>query len=392
MFRNLFYVLSWLVLVGFSAPEALPQDAADRPGEADSRAALRELVRQLGDPSFYTRERASEALASQGVAAKAVLTEALEDPDLEIRTRARHILRRVLHDAFEARLAAFVADVEGTRQHDLPGWKSFRDLVWEGRNARELFAQMTRYEGALLSAYEEQALDLPKLFAARVACLQSQAGSGSSDPRAAPRPSLAALLLIGCDKTAKDHSQGVSQLYSLLCKSAVTQSIGTPAQPPVLRTLLEKWVAGAASGESRYGMTLALKYNLKETGLQRATKLLQRGSTSSSQLHYAIITVGRFGGEEHVRLLTPLLANKTVCHRWSNRALKKEGTINVEVRDAALVVLLLLSGKDPQQYGFNLLRENPETLYYVYTFGFVDDEEREAAHAKWAAESKTDAK
>ena len=71
-------------------------------------------------------------------------------------------------------------------------------------------------------------------------------------------------------------------------------------------------------------------------------------------------------------------------------AIKKDGAINVEVRDVALVVLLRMTGRDPGEYGFKLLKENPETLYYTYTFGFIDNEEREAAHAKWAAESKAD--
>ena len=57
---------------------------------------------------------------------------------------------------------------------------------------------------------------------------------------------------------------------------------------------------------------------------------------------------------------------------------------------AAVVVLLRLTGKDPAKYGFNLLKENAETLYYTYTFGFVDDEEREVAHTKWATESNAD--
>jgi hypothetical protein len=135
---------------------------------------------------------------------------------------------------------------------------------------------------------------------------------------------------------------------------------------------------------------MALKYDLKETGLQQATEAIAQQTNSSSKLHYAMIGLGRFGNEGHIRLLTPLLENRTVCHRWSNRALKKDGTINVEVRDVALVVLLHMTGKDPRDYGFTLLKENPETLYYVYTFGFKDDEEREAAHAKWAAESKAD--
>jgi hypothetical protein len=368
--------------------DAPTEDAAVPSGEAQATADLRELVQQLGAPSFHRRDRVEEELASQGLAAEATLMEALSDPDLEIRWRARKILNRVRANAFEARLAAFIADVDGSRQVSLPGWKQFRDLVGDGRNSREMFAEMTRYEGALLSAYEKRAPELPKLFAARVAWLQSQAAIPYPDSRSVPRPSLTTFLLIGCDKTAKDHSQGVSQLYQLLSNSAAMQSIGTHTQPPVLQSLLEKWVTYVASSGSYKGMAMALKYDLNELGLQQATKLLEGGTTSSSSLRYAMIAVGRFGGEEHVRLLTPLLENKTVCNRWSNSAIKKEGTINTQVRDVALVVLLHLSGKDPKQYGFKLLQENPETLYHSYSCGFVDDEEREAAHAKWAADSK----
>jgi hypothetical protein len=369
-------------------PAARAEDTVDQLADPGPTAAQRELVQQLGDPSFFTRERAAEKLASLGVAVKAALMEALKDPDFEIRWQARTILKRVLQDAFEARLVAFIADVDGKEGLRLPGWERFRDLAGDRRDVRKMFAEMTRSEGALLLAYEKQAPELPELFTARVAWLQSHAARGSADNRFCPPQTVATLLLIGADKTLKDHSRSISPLYQLLNHSNAMQSLAPRPVPSILRTLLEKWATSAASSGSSYGMMLALKYDLKQTGLQQATEILDRGTTSSSTLHYAIITVGRFGGEEHIRLLTPLLENKTVCHRWSNRQLKKEGTINVEVRDAALVVLLRVKGQDPAKFGFKLLRDNPETLYYVYTFGFIDDEEREAAHAKWAAESK----
>ncbi len=381
MFRKLFCLLSGLVLVSLSAPGAAAQDAAAPSGAAGPATALGELIQQLGDPSYEARERAEAELASQGLAAEAALLEALKEEDVEIRLRASRILDRVREDAFESHLAAFIADVDGSRKLSLPGWERFRNLVEDHADTRKMFADMTRAERALLSAYDKRVPEMPALFAARVAWLQSQTAGGNPDARAIPQPSLATLLFIG-----SDHSQGVSQLYSLLCQPAAMQSIETHTQASVMRTLLERC---AASSESSFGMMLAQKYDLKETGLQQATKLLEQGTTSSSTLHHAIINVGRFGDAEHMRLLTPLLDNKTVCHRWSNQALKKDGTINVEVRDAALVVLLHLAGKDPKQYGFKLLKENPETLYYVYTFGFVDDDEREAVHAKWAAQFKT---
>ena len=358
------------------------EDAADRLADPAPTKAQRELVQLLGDPSFSMREQAADKLRSQGVAGRAALIEALQNPDYEIRWRARRVLNCVEEDEFEARLAAFIADVDGKQQYSLPGWKRFRDLVGDGRDARKMFVQMTRAEASLLSAYETKSPELPEYFAARASWLQSNCTSGNSDPRLVPQ-TVATLLLIGSDETVKDHSQGLSPLYQLLSQTAVKQSIAPPTHPSILRTLLEKWAASAASSRSSYGMMVALKYDLKQTGLQQATQLIDQGITSTSTLHYAIITLGRFGDERHIRLLMPLLKNKTVCHRWSNTQLKKNGTIDVQVRDAALVVLLRMTGKDPGKYGFKLLRENPETLYYVYTFGFIEEEEREAAHAKW---------
>jgi hypothetical protein len=230
---------------------------------------------------------------------------------------------------------------------------------------------------------------LSELFSARSSWLLTNCTSGNADPQLVPQI-LATLLLIGSDAKAKNHAQGLTSVYQLLVQTAVMQSIAPPDHPSILRKLLEEWTKSAASSGSSYGMMMALKYDLKETGLQQATQLLEQGITSTSTLHYAIITIGRFGGEKHIPLLKPLLENETVCHRWSNTQLKKNGTIDVQVRDAALVVLLRLTGKDPGEFGFKLLRENPETLYYVYTFGFIEEEEREAVHAKWAAQSKAD--
>jgi len=371
---------------------AQAEDADHRPAPPGPTPEQRPLVQQLGAPSFFTREQAAKKLASQGPAGKAVLTEALKDPDLEIRMRARRILDGVLRDEFEAKLAAFVADVGGNDRLGLPGWKRFKDLVGDGRDVREMFAKMIRSEGPLLSAYENQSPELSALTAARVDALQSHAASEDPNAPVVPPESVAALLLIGSDETLPDHSRGLFQLHQLLSQPAAAQWIGPPDHSSVLRTLVEKWAASATAAGSTYGMKLALKYDLKEMGIQQATSFIDQGTKSSSALHYAMITVGRFGGEEHIALLTPLLENRTVCHRWSSPRLKKDGWINVEVRDVALVMLLHMNGKDPAEYGFKLLRENKETLYYVYTFGFIDEKERKAVHAKWAAESKPEPK
>jgi hypothetical protein len=361
-------------------------DAAERRTMPEPTAAQRKLVQQLGDASFFVREEASRQLISQGAAAKAALIEAFANPDVEVRNRARRILKRILHEEFEARLAAFVADVGGNRQHRLPGWQRFKDLVGDGRDARTLFAAMMRSEQSLLSAYENQTEELGELFAARVTWLQSRLASGATGAESIPPAVMATLLLIGSDPTLQEHSQKFVQLYQLLYFPSTKQAIAAGSHREILLALLEKWVATAASTGSQYGIMIALKYDLEKAGLQQARHLIEHGTTSPSLLQYAIICVGRFGSEQHIELLKPLLDNKTVCHTWSNAQLKKDGNIKIQVRDVALVVTLRLLGKDPDRFGFNLLRESPETLYYVYTFGFINDDEREAAHAKWARE------
>jgi hypothetical protein len=343
----------------------------------------------LGDDSFRVREQAAGKLAELGSAAKAALVEGLKHPDLEVRRRARWILEQVRAEEFDARLAAFVADTDGSREHNLPGWERYRELVGDGRPARKLFAAMMRSDGPLLSAYEKQSSTLSFLFADRAALAGSVARGGELGELVTPA-NVATLLLIGSDRGWKEHSRHVSSLYQLLNYPATKNLIERGEHGPLVFSLLRTWVEGAAANGSSFGMMMALKYELKETALAQAKELIDAESPSSSMLHYAIIAIGRFGDEQDIPLLKPLLANETVCHRWSNSQLKKNGTIDVQVRDAALVVILRLQGKDPKEHGFKLLRDNPETLYYVYTFGFIEDEEREAAHAKWAEESQAD--
>src|SRR5436190_11044 len=56
---------------------------------------LRALVRRLGDDDVSARDRAGRALELRGTASMDALAKALEDPDLEIRSRANVLLDRI---------------------------------------------------------------------------------------------------------------------------------------------------------------------------------------------------------------------------------------------------------------------------------------------------------
>ncbi|HUY36983.1 MAG TPA: hypothetical protein VMV69_29970 [Pirellulales bacterium] len=53
------------------------------------------LIRDLGSDSFVDRDRASEELASLGPATRRQLEQAVEDPDPEVRLRAKDLLKRI---------------------------------------------------------------------------------------------------------------------------------------------------------------------------------------------------------------------------------------------------------------------------------------------------------
>ena len=94
--------------------------------------------------------------------------------------------------------------------------------------------------------------------------------------------------------------------------------------------------------------------------------------------------MARFGDQNDISLLLPHLKNVSVCHTWSNPQIQP-GVIKTQVRDVILALLIHMTKQDHKDYGFELLRTTPTTLFHTYTCGFTKEEKREAAQAKWTS-------
>ncbi|MCA9201928.1 MAG: hypothetical protein KDA59_02745, partial [Planctomycetales bacterium] len=70
------------------------------------------------------------------------------------------------------------------------------------------------------------------------------------------------------------------------------------------------------------------------------------------------------------------------CHTWSNRRIQKE-PIRIQTRDVALAMAVHLSKQDIKEYGYEFANPNTQTVYDIYTLGFLSDKKREAAFAMW---------
>ena len=369
---------SLIILLLVSAVLAV---AAEDPLQSN-KVNVDQLIKQLGDPSFTVRENATESLAELGIRAQQELKRALLNPDLEIRMRAHRILLKSLQSEFAAKIAAFISDVDGKQEHDLPGWKQFRKTIGSDRNTRILFADMMRRESEILESFETGKNLEPALFK-RLAELRP--GNGINRPTQAHPATLAALLFVASESKLATNTTLFSQFYSLLNYSSTKQMIQGSRHKDILLKMISQLVLKETSKTSHYyPIMLTLNYNMETTGLTLGRRLLKAQPASFSTTQYAAIAVARFGSQEDISLLLPHLKNVSVCHTWSNPQIQP-GVIKTQVRDVILALLIHMTKQDHKEYGFELLRTTPTTLFHTYTCGFTTEEKREAAQAKWTS-------
>ncbi|NIO33472.1 MAG: hypothetical protein GTO26_00455 [Planctomycetales bacterium] len=359
--------------------------AAAHPGDqGDSQPqAIQQLIAELGDPSFAVRQRTSRRLEELGLVAKPALVAGLQDPDAEVRHRVRRILVRVLELDFENRIAAFAAGKSATAD-DLPGWMLLKSIAGDGPAVRQLFIEAIRGEPLLLEAldqghtYAAQAVVLrtQQLYQARLRNPNARQNLANNSQFAA---SVAALLIVIADGETELDERTASMIFQMMHRSALLRRLGSREQP--VRALVGVFIQRTAETSMAYqSLWTAMQYNLKE-GLIAATAIIRRGEQRPYVLQDAILAIGKLGTKEHIKLLTPLLADDTALSHQFNRQATK--SITPQVRDVALAVIIHLSGEKPQDYGYTTIQQDPIRLFRSNTMRFSSDAKRAAALKTW---------
>jgi len=362
-------------------------------------AKVAELVRNLGSGSYRLRETATRALARIGVPAKAELLKALESPDAEVRYRARLVLSEVLELDFKVRLEAFIEDVHGKHEHDLPGWQQFRDQVGDGPVARRLFADIVRSEPALLEAGELGGEYAGAAFEGR--CQQIQEGMrvpGRQAERQVQVGTVAALLFVGAQDKVDISMQSAMSVTNFCYQQPFRQAIAGGDSAPVLKKLVGGWVRRDFASDSTAAyqtMMLALQFNVRE-GVEPALAMLKDGGGNPHMRQYALLVVGKFGSTDDIQRLEPLLEDQAICAQQqiavpteiakedpANPKAMKNEMMETQIRDVALAVIIHLSGQKPADFGFQRVQPNSTVLFNTATLGFTSQELRSAALAQW---------
>ncbi|HTU24412.1 MAG TPA: hypothetical protein VMF30_03370, partial [Pirellulales bacterium] len=297
------------------ARDLMPEKGAGKTTGADSRKEVADsreismLVRQLGDPLYAVRQRATKRLIEIGIITQPQLTRALDDDDAEVRSRAGQVLTHVVEADFQLRLDAFANDLEGRQQHTLPCWGRFSQQFGQDKVSRMLFVEMQMAEPAMLEALESNPKLAAELFSMRTQSihqsLQFPMQNGTGQPAIA-LGTMCSLLLVSTADGVTVNDQDAEKLLNLIQRPAFERNLAGNVDSEILKKMLGEWIVHNNSPALAHpNFYLAFKHDLKE-GLDLAIKVLRSegvGQLQAMVRQDALLAVGRFGNHEHIALV-----------------------------------------------------------------------------------------
>jgi hypothetical protein len=342
--------------------------------QRDVHAQAVELIPRLGHPQFAAREQATSQLIELGLPARRALEEARQHPDREIRYRVRRVLSIVQELDFQRRLAAFAAG-RSSDEHGLPGWELFREHYGADPETRSLFVDMQKAEPEVMRAVEDGPEGTGKVIETR--CLELQQAQRVTR-RQIPLGSIVALLFAAADNDVKLNFHSGSAISSFCYQTSLTNAMNDPSKKPILSKMLGSWIKRSDGWTAYQSLSLAMRYGLKE-GLIPAVKVLEQPGNQAYIRQNAVLAILKLGDESHMKLLESVLDDESRCTRQQIKNVSYE----TQLRDVALVAIMLMRKQDPKKFGFDRLQTNTSNGFTTSTAGFASDDKRKAAFEKW---------
>ncbi len=380
---------------GAESPIAPRADPSFLNATAEETARAKDLVRQLGSPSYREREAASRDLAKMGRLAVPALRAALASESRpEIQRRIDLVLPAAEAADFQARLACFRLDAEGEYEHQLQGWAKFKAALGNDKPVRDLFVELAgnkAYE-KLLGAADRTADELGASLIARYAEMQRGAPKGHVLPTAGELVALAFLESVHTDIAMPLIEPGGLR-YSLanyLNLDAI-QAAMIPGRTPgphaaALRKIMVRWLDSRESGTGLLqALSCSQTWQMPAATARYAAKLLAAGTVYDRS--YGLEKLGTHSdGAKYLPEIAKLIDDSNLLR--DARPDLKDDERGVLLGDFALGVAILLSGQKHADYGLEVAdpavyaRVQPGNYYFQPAKA---DDRRKAAIAKFRA-------
>jgi hypothetical protein len=370
-----------VLLLAASHMAALRADEPPAKAEEQEAARIEALVAQLGSNDFTQREAASDELTRAGVRAFAALEAAAAHPDREVRYRSIRVLGQIREIDLKRRLEAFLGGNDDDAEYPLPGWDRFRKAYGDESASRKLFVEMTRADAELLRSLAESPRAAAEALASQATAQQQamQLGAGQMS-----LGQVAVMLFIAAESDVTLPAPTLNLVFNFCHQQALRESLASGDKNSVPRKMVGSLIRRSESWATYTALNLAIVYGLDE-GMVPAVKVLEGGDQQAAHItQYALITVARFGDRSHLPLVEKLLADTKVFTRMQ----ENKSIYEVQIRDAALAAAIILSKQDLKTYFVGRPDQqwtDPQQVFFnPRLIGFENDEQRTAAHKKWA--------
>lgn len=386
-----------------SVPVTDPNPAKLAPtAEQTTKAEL--LVAMLGSDIYRERDKATRELEEMGRLALAVIDRTLaETGNAEVRTRCEALRPAMAELELKARLECLFADAEGKYDHKLPGWDKFSKITGKTAMARKLFSEMYENTGTarLLVATSGPKEELTRLTVERRIELynrlygrRSVAINGVITTTQATPPTAAEvaglLFAEGLAGSAVDRRY-IYAIQSMVIQSPTRDLVIDEAKGEALRKLIGQWCdTRTDTTEQYYAMTMSA--NLFPTNLTHkdlsavkyALRILDGKNVAVKSYRSTAITTLAKAGKDQLPHLLKFFDDKTVYLTTTVNANGMIQRTEMQIRDLALAMAILLAGEKPEDYGFTMLRPATETTkFHTNLYRLTDDEKRTSAFKKW---------
>lgn len=357
---------------------------------------LVEIVEDLGNPSFETREKAETDLKSFGPKAIDPLTRisaSKRDFEPETQFRLKRVIRwlsrqRHIVQIDEIDDEGFLTSPEFT---EIPGWSLFESAFDDTEFNRRVFRDLYKSEPALWFAAENPEDDLlAETIDQR--CFELKSGLLTGQRLKTSPASAMSILLASCQPELRLDRNSVYTLYSLAYATTMRTEIGrTDETGKQYQKMMSHWITSCDIVMPRQRLYIAMRYKLP-AGRQAARTLIT-SKPNARDMQYAILALAKFQNEDDIDLLAPLLNDTTLISPSSRPKDSTKRVFTCQVNDVALAALVHITKQETKPYGFPRLKTNSTYVFQQNSPGFYQEENRSKAVQQWRqwfAENRSD--
>jgi len=355
------------------SPQEQHSDKTDLPPE--QAAQIKQLIEQLGSPSFSEREKSAIALFKMGVIALPQLRLTLESTsDPELRERTQQLITRLTDGRLEEQITDFLA----MKDIKFDGWIPIRNILGEDSIAtRVLFVELMRKHptlpGSMLGTPRDRTLAIEAIIGSIQATQLKQMPTTAD---------AFALLLPILDLQVEMPSACEDLVIGILQKVTASNIRRDPRLSPSFKALLGHWMSRTTITNREDVLFFGLEWKLENATRELALATIADDSETGVTIQgSALQALAMVGVRSDVMTVRRLLDD---TREVTGGSTTQQGIrIRNQLGDLAIATIASIYKVALDDVGFTGVKNDKTFGYFIDEIGFPEGkpEERKQAHA-----------